>query len=190
MEPLIGQWKITEVSTQKTYICGYCGAKTGSILGFSQVKGFGEIYICGGCNRPTFFDNFLNTQTPSPIFGNPVLHLPPDLEILYNEARRCFQIKGFTAAVLVCRKILMHIAVDAGANPNQNFLSYVEYLANNGYIPPNGKVWVDQIRKTGNEANHEIVIMTLEDAMELLTFVEMLLKLVFEFPARMSRSTP
>ena len=59
---------------------------------------------------------------------------------------------------------------------------YVEYLSNKGYVPPNGRGWVDHIRKKGNEANHEIVLMKKEDAEELILFSEMLLKFIFEFP--------
>jgi hypothetical protein len=58
----------------------------------------------------------------------------------------------------------------------------VQYLADAGYVPPNGKGWVDHIRKRGNEANHEIVIMTPADAKELIAFSEMLLKFIYEFP--------
>ena len=50
--------------------------------------------------------------------------------------------------------------------------------------PPNGKGWVDHIRKKGNEAAHEIVLMTKADADELIVFSEMLLKFVYEFPNR------
>jgi hypothetical protein len=43
---------------------------------------------------------------------------------------------------------------------------------------------VDHIRKKGNEANHEIALMTRVDAEELLSFSEMLLKFIYEFPSR------
>jgi hypothetical protein len=43
---------------------------------------------------------------------------------------------------------------------------------------------VDHIRKKGNEANHEIAIMSRTDAEELISFIEMLLKFMYEFPAR------
>jgi hypothetical protein len=43
---------------------------------------------------------------------------------------------------------------------------------------------VDYIRTKGNEANHEITIMSDEDAKDLITFSEMLLKFVYEFPAK------
>ena len=49
-------------------------------------------------------------------------------------------------------------------------------------MPPNGKVWVDYIRQRGNEANHEIALMTQQDAEALITFVEMLLRFIYEFP--------
>jgi len=78
----------------------------------------------------------------------------------------------------------MNIAVAQGAKEGLKFIEYVEYLANNGYIPPNGKTWVDHIRRKGNEATHEISLMTQTDAEELVSFVEMLLKFVYEFPSR------
>ncbi len=78
----------------------------------------------------------------------------------------------------------MNIAVEQGASDGLRFIEYVEYLANNGFIPPNGRTWVDHIRRKGNEATHEIALMTQADAEELVAFVEMLLKFVYEFPAR------
>ena len=43
---------------------------------------------------------------------------------------------------------------------------------------------VDHIRKKGNEANHEIKLMTQADAEELIAFTEMLLKFFYEFQNR------
>jgi hypothetical protein len=78
----------------------------------------------------------------------------------------------------------MHIAVEKKAEPGKSFLEYVEYLADKGYVPPDGKGWVDHIRTKGNEANHEIKIMSEADARDLIAFSEMLLKFVYEFPAK------
>jgi hypothetical protein len=66
----------------------------------------------------------------------------------------------------------------------------VDYLANAGYVPPNGKGWVDHIRKKGNEANHEIVVMSKQDAEEVVTFTSMLLKFVYELPGMLPQTTP
>ena len=117
-------------------------------------------------------------------FGTTVESLPTDVAALYNEARSCMTVNSYTAAVLTCRKLLMHIAVEKKAPEGQNFLQYVEFLAAQGYVPPDGKGWVNHIREKGNEANHEIKIMNLKDAEDLITFSEMLLKFVYEFPAK------
>jgi len=61
----------------------------------------------------------------------------------------------------------MHISVAQDAAENQSFLAYVDHLAGLGYVPPNGKAWVDHIRKKGNEATHEIVLTNATDATEL-----------------------
>lgn len=78
----------------------------------------------------------------------------------------------------------MNIAVSQGAAEGLRFIDYVEYLEKNGFIPPNGRGWVDHIRKKGNEATHVIALMTQSDAEDLIAFSEMLLKFIYEFPAR------
>ena len=90
---------------------------------------------------------------------------------------------------MLSRKMLMNIAVGEGAQEGLSFVGYVEYLADKGFIPPNGKAWVDYVRKRGNEANHEIALMGEADARALITFVEMLLRFVYEFP-QMVPKTP
>ena len=83
--------------------------------------------------------------------------------------------------------MLMNIAVAQGAKEGLKFIEYVSHLADNGYIPPNGTGWVDHIRKKGNEATHEIALMGKDDAEELILFTEMLLKFIYEFPARVPK---
>lgn len=90
---------------------------------------------------------------------------------------------AYTSSVMASRKVLMHLAVAEGAPEGQTFLQCVEYLDGKGFIPPRGKVWVDYVRKRGNEANHEIVIMGQDDASALITFLQMLLRFIYEFPA-------
>jgi hypothetical protein len=136
-----------------------------------------------------FFDRE-RQQYPSPALGNAVQHVPDALDRLYEEARRCTSQSCYTAAVLLCRKILMNIAVEQGGEEGLTFMGYVNYLSDKGYVPPNGKHWVDHIRKKGNEATHEISLMTADDARELLTFVEMLLRFIYEFPKMVPAPAP
>lgn len=79
--------------------------------------------------------------------------------------------------------MLMNIAVHQGAEEGLKFIQYVDYLADKGFVPPNGKHWVDHIRKKGNEATHEIAIMSEQDAKDLISFIEMLLRFIYEFPS-------
>jgi hypothetical protein len=86
--------------------------------------------------------------------------------------------------VLTGRKLLMHISVSQNAGSGLTFVQYVDHLVNNHYAPPNSKPWIDKIRLHGNEANHEIVLKAKEDAEEIMIFLEMLLKFIYEFPGR------
>ena len=83
----------------------------------------------------------------------------------------------------------MHVAVSKKADQGLSFEQYVKFLSENNYIPPGSDKWVDKIRKKGNEANHEIIISEEDDAKTLLSFVEMLLKIIFEFPAKSEEET-
>ena len=65
---------------------------------------------------------------------------------------------------------------------SKQFIYYVNYLSDNGYVPPNGKVWVDKIRNLGNEATHKLEVKSKEDAELAITFTSMLLKFIYEFP--------
>jgi hypothetical protein len=122
--------------------------------------------------------------------GLSVKGLPGDVEALYEEARASAGAEAHTAAVLTCRKILMHVGVQEGAEIDKSFFYYVDYLAKNGFVPPKGRGWVDYIRTRGNEANHEIAIMAEEDSRALITFVEMLLRFVYEFPGMIPGAPP
>lgn len=168
----------------RSYVCAFCGNRVGPNLGwFSNTNPPNLIYLCSFCGSPTYFD-VQRRQYPGAPFGDAVASVPPDVDALYGEARACMTVKSFTSAVLTCRKILMHIAVEKGAEEGKSFLEYVEYLSDKNYVPPDGKGWVDYIRKKGNEANHEINVMSSSDASDLIIFLEMLLKFIYEFPAK------
>lgn len=145
------------------------------------------VCICHYCQQATYID-WRDTQHPGVKPGRPVSHIDEQaVQILYEEARACAGSGAYTSCVLACRKLLMHIAVAKGAKEGETFIKYVEYLSDKHYIPPDAKEWVDQIRKSGNEANHAIVIMDRAASEELLSFSEMLLRLVYEFPANIRR---
>ena len=100
--------------------------------------------------------------------------------MLYEEARKCMEIRAFTSVGMCCRKLLMHIAVNCGAKEGQRFIEYVNYLDSNNYIPTNCKDWVDIIRNKGNEANHEIMILNETDAKQLINFIQMIISVIYK----------
>jgi len=189
----IGAWNGFDKVPPATWICGYCSDKVSSIFGYTaglHQDGSGAtvaiIRICPSCKGPTVF--IRDQRMPGHLPGREVSNVTDDLSRMFAEARLSASVGAFTASVMASRKMLMNIAVAEGADEGQSFLDYVNYLANNGFVPPKGKAWVDYIRKKGNEANHQIELMNEEDASALLTFVENLLAFIYELPAKVPKS--
>lgn len=181
-----GTWNELKSLSSVTYVCGHCGDKVASEKGYTNDWGHFVITICPACNLPTIMG--VNEQSerirmPTNAPGHSVPNLPDDLNRLYEEARRSSGAGAYTASVMASRKMLMNLAVKEGAEKNKSFRWYVDYMVDNGLVPRNGQVWVDYIRSKGNEATHEIDLMTEDDSTVLLACVEMLLRFIYEFPS-------
>lgn len=176
----MAEWKQQGDVDTKRYRCGYCGQRVSSSRGFVRSTS-SAIHICPDCGYPTYI-HYTGRQFPGARFGDPVSELPEDVQIVYDEARDCMGVQAFTAAALLCRKILMNVAHHLGADEGLNFIQYVEFLANENYIPPNSHGWVDHIRDKGNEATHEIKPIDKDEARRLMKLTNMLLRIVYEFP--------
>lgn len=195
MEKYLLRWQNPQNIGGIRYHCGYCETYTSPSHGWqadtiagANLRGY--VGICSYCNKPSFIEVEKGTiikVTPSVAIGKNVEGLPDEVKKLYEEARICTGAGAYTSAVLTCRKILMHVAVEKKAQEGMKFIDYVEYLASEGYIPKEGKKWVDYIRTKSNEANHEIKMMVKDDADTLVTFVEMLLRLIYEFNERLPK---
>ncbi len=188
------QWTPILNIDSRSYKCGYCSSQLSSEKGFIANlsdrginRGRAFIYICHFCGKPTFF-NIEGEQTPNAIYGQNISGIEDNkINKLYEEARKCIGVGASTSAVLACRKLLMHIAVEKGATSNLKFIEYVEYLSDKGYIPTDSKEWVNEIREKGNEATHEIVIITENEAKDLIQLTEMLLKIIYQFPSEIKQ---
>lgn len=179
----MAQWQnLVSPPEDYAYTCGYCGNTGGPRGVYKSNVANTWVLICSVCSAPTAL--WHGELVPAVRFGGEVAGLPSDVGLLYEEARGCMSVPAYTAAILLCRKILMHVAVESGADVGLKFVQYVEYLWEQHYVPPNAKGWVDHIREKGNEATHEIVQMGREEAEQLISFTEILLKLVYELPQR------
>lgn len=185
-------WKNGE-TVEASYTCGYCGHEVSSDRGmplqkeqngmYFSIKPYG-VYICTHCHMPTFI--YKDIQIPGNRYGEPVDNAPDEVNSVYEEARSSFANGAYTGVVLLCRKLLMHIATDLGADTNLRFVQYVNYLNDHHYAGARSEQWVDQIRQLGNQANHEIRINSKEEAQRIIKFCEMILKINYEYPAIVS----
>jgi hypothetical protein len=112
--------------------------------------------------------------------GPDIQGLPDDVASLYDEARRCLGARCFTAAELVCRKILMHVAVEKGAEEGKSFAHYLAFLETHGHVAPQMNQWLDLIRQHGNRATHTIDAPDPTRAEGTVMFTVGLLRLVYE----------
>lgn len=184
------KWTNLQTLQPRKYDCAYCDRSVSSEKGYALSRGGNQVsgvFICPQCSNPTFAFPYSPDCVPSVAFGRSVEHLPKAIHALYEEARACTSTQCFTGAVLLLRKLLMNVAVQEGAPEGLKFIEYVNHLETKGFIPPNGRKWVDHIRQKGNEATHEIVEMKDSDAKDLLTFMEMLLRFIYEFPNKLDK---
>lgn len=191
----------------KNFQCGYCGKSVCTETGrdasihlkyannewiisnrerindlISQGNTIG-VYICPNCQKPTFIDEIIyDTQIPLPKRDTNLKNIPLEISKVYQEALDAYSAGAFTGTTLLCRKLLMNIAVDLGAKENQTFAEYVNFLDKQHYISPRSHNWVDEIRKIGNKATHNLDLNTKKEADKDLTFCEMILKTNYDYP--------
>ncbi len=190
VQRLEGNWNNpNEIGTgvAHNFECGHCGSTAGPSRGynFAPTASVHEaiLLICPVCNRPSFLASGLGEQTPGPLPGQAVDGIDDvDVAALYTEAQRAISVGAPSAAVLVSRKILMHLAVSNGAKENQGFTYYAQFLSDEGVV---GKPFADvleHIKDQGNKENHELEVRSQEDAALILKLVEFLLRSVYELP--------
>lgn len=109
--------------------------------------------------------------------------LPEDVERSWQETRRSYSVGAYTACEMMCRKILMHIAVDkADAAEGSTFSGYVDALERSGWITPGLSGAAAQIKNRGNAANHELPASNEADTRTTMYITEYLLKGMYELP--------
>ena len=185
-------WPDAQQINRCRYRCGYCRERVMSGEGW-QAESQSElgpppkmcVLICPHCNRPTYMES--DYQIPPPGGQAMVAIAPPEILARLQEASDAFSVRAYTAAAILCRKILMNVAVSQAAKEGQTFAFYIEFLIQREFIPKASLPWVDKIRATGNEAAHSVAGTTETVAKQTLEFTAMLLRLVYEFPDRASQ---
>lgn len=188
----IKEWKWQPISKRdsftKTITCPYCNVRVQAIsntrivdVSSGAIKH--TIHRCPECFMPVIIglDGKIIPQSQWLPFED-VKFLPPSIEGLYNECRKCYQNDCYHSVVMVARSLLMHICVDKGDVPGKSFVDYINYLETNGFIGSQNRLWVDRIRTIGNKYVHEMDVATQDDAEKVIRFVKQLLGNLYEMP--------
>ena len=181
-----GDWKDTHRMSSFSFICWNCNKNVASEKGYSSYyrSSRGELasilHICPNCNAPNVQDEEANFIL-SPLIGTEIKNLSKLIETNYNEIRKCMQARCFNAAIMLMRKMIMHIAVEEGDKEGKNFIVYVDFLCNQGIVPKKSRSKAESVKDIGNSANHEIEDKTEEEAKNCFEFIELLLKVNYEF---------
>lgn len=166
----------TSVDAYASMICGHCGRAVNAAV---LASGPGVMWVrCTACGAGIVVHG--PRAWPGPRLGDSVEGLPEDVQAAWQEARDCSATNAHTAVEMMCRKILMHIAVDKGDSEGRSFASYIDYLVAEGYVTKPMRPSVGRIKDRANRANHDIPATTSEQASETLTFTGHLLKNVYE----------
>lgn len=182
-------------SKTQTYSCPYCNQIVAGTIHdlikfdghFPSVGTITEnaysVLECPSCHKPSIYEYSEKTVAPSSKALRSVNDVPEKINAVYQEVRAGIGAECYTSAVILARTALMHIAVEKGAGDNLNFQKYVDFLASEGYMPPNAKEWVDKIRKMGNAAVHDLEIWGKDDAELIGRFLMYLLIFIYELPS-------
>jgi hypothetical protein len=169
-----------------SFTCWNCGNKVSSEKAYQSYDTYNPthvgstIYICPHCKAPVVLDDE-KKQIVLPLPGKEISKLPENILVVHSEIRKCMQSGCFNGAIMLMRKLIMHIAVEEGAEEGKSFVEYIDYLYNNGNIPKKSKNKSDSVRTLGNNTNHKIENRTQEEAQNCFELVELLLKVNYEF---------
>lgn len=155
--------------------------------------------MCSVCGMGSFAAGA--PDRPVKVFPRPLPfavpdHLEDQVRATWIEALRAYAAEAFTSSSLMCRKIVFHMAVQAGLPAKNdrgfapNFETCVKHLVDEGYITKRQQdQWVDSIRQWGNKATHELEPISREVAYSALEFTLELLRMVYSFPGAAAKAT-
>lgn len=170
--------------------------------GFSTELGYNDHaawLMCSVCGMGSFAVG--TPGRPVKVFPRPWPFAVPDhledhVRGTWIEALRAYAAEAFTSSSLMCRKIVFHMAVEAGLPAKNdrgfapNFEACVKHLVKEEYITKRQQnQWVDSIRQWGNKATHELEPINREVAYSALEFTLELLRMVYSFPGAAAEAT-
>lgn len=192
----------TEGRAWATQTCPHCGASQMLVVCIAiedqntqlpELREGGPAwYLCTNCRRPSVLDGGVVQPSSRPL--RTPRGLPSIDASIWEEARSCLGVYAYSATVMLCRKLLLHVAVEKGLpakdkrNRAPSYMDAVKHLESVGVITTDMREWVDEIKDIGNDANHELTPIAEAQARDVATFTEQLLILAYEMRALRARS--
>ncbi len=194
--PGVVQYEVTDSDAWDEQVCSYCNGRQMVVVA-AQLDGNYKITLegtrwlrCVSCRRGAVVEGGVVYPAGKP-FRTP-LGLPAADAAIWEEARSCLGVGATVAAVMLCRKILFHVAVENGLpakNEKDRAPSYaqaVRHLQDAGLVTKRMLPWVDRIKDVGNDANHEVTPISVDQALDVAAFTEQILVLAYELDALMN----
>lgn len=173
----------------RNYDCGSCGRATCGCVVADLPRNDGSVLYWCYCSCPrqepaVLLENkgVMIAQYPEIREFHPAISWPGPLAKLYDEAAKAYSAGAYTAAAMVCRKVLMAVACHEGDGEGKSFTAYVDYITSTVLVFPKAKPAIDAIRDIGNDANHEIDFVVKDDAKRAMQIVVYLLNAVYSMP--------
>ena len=184
-----GQLQSTDSESWFRRDCPYCGGAQMTLVGRTNGRSEAPRVMwlrCVNCRMGVVVNN--DEQSP----GAKPLDVPKGVEgddlAAWEEVRSCLAVGARTAAVMMCRKLLFHIAVSEGLPERKDngrapgFAEAMDHLENEWVVTKRMRAWADRVKDVGNEANHELTGYTFEQALDIARFTRQLLHLSYELP--------
>jgi hypothetical protein len=137
------------------------------------------------CSQYKYFNNIIKNFIPKLEQRTAPEHVPNDITFSFNEAIRCLDVESYTSVALMMRKVIELTAHQFNVNKGTLY-DKINSMSSNNFITKNLAEWAHEIRAFGNEAAHEIVTPSKDDALEIVGFTELFLIYVFTLPGELS----
>lgn len=178
----VREWEGASVLGAVDLECGYCGKSVSSNTGYThKLDKDKAIVLCPGCGGPTFYMSLhTGRRMPEAMPGRSIAGAPKDVTAEYNEARRAVAGTCYTAATLLCRSILMHVASDKGLAGTPTLKKCVQHLIKEGHVAKKDQDRLDGLRTFASANIGEVRTVSRTEALKVLGFTEHLLLEVYE----------
>jgi hypothetical protein len=183
--------QIDESQQHHDYTCGFCNRDVSGIVVAEYNSTYTRVQwlICPSCEEGSVY-SMRKGLNPRSSFGYEIEGLPDIVKKAYQEARDCFSVNAYIACEQLCRKILMYVAVEKGAEDNEAFSYYIRFIIDKGYITEPMKPWVELIKEHGGKATHLIEESSKERAESTLMCTAQLLKIIYEMEYMANKYKP